>query len=82
MILIQLLLAAQVATAPPSRPAQAPASDSADEKLVCHLETNGASRIAERICHTKAEWAEIERQTEEDFKSNMGKQNDPGNSPQ
>ena len=81
-MLIQALLIAQAATAagPPSPAASAVAAPK--EKLVCHLENVGQSRIAQRICHTKAEWDQIERETEDDVQSNKNRQNDTGNPPE
>ena len=82
MMLVHALLLAQAVTAIPASPAPAAAPPPAKEKLICHLEDVGQTRIAQRICHTKAEWDQVERQTEDDFKTNMGKQNDTGNSPE
>jgi len=79
-MLMELLLLVQAST-PPAVPAQAPAPPPPQEKLVCHLDTIGASRIPQRICHTKAEWAEIERQTEQDVRDN-GNRHTQGNNPE
>lgn len=81
MMFIGLLLLAQASSAAPGTPAQSPAQPQADQKLICHLETIGASRIPQRICHTKAEWAEIERQTEEDVRDNVNRHTQ-GNNPE
>ena len=83
MLAFHLLLfapAAAAATSPP--PAQTPPPAPAAEKMICHLEDVGQTRIAQRICHTKAEWDQIERQTEDDVQSNRNRQNDTGNSPE
>jgi len=82
MMLMGLLLLAQAVAAPAAVSAQAPAPPSDQEKLICHSELVGASRIAQRICRTKAEWDRIERQSEDEFRTSMNKQNNPGNSPE
>jgi len=79
-MLMGLILLAQASSAP-AVPAQAPSPPAAQEKLVCHLETNGPTRIPERICRTKAEWAEIERQTQEDMNNNVNRHTQ-GNNPE
>jgi hypothetical protein len=82
MILFQALLLAQAVTAGPAVSTTTPAASAAKEKLICHMEVTGETRIAQRVCHTKAEWEQIERQSEEDFGSNMNKQNNTGNTPE
>jgi hypothetical protein len=52
------------------------------DKLICHMEDIGQTRIAQRICHTKAQWDQIERETEDDVSANKNKQNDTGNPPE
>lgn len=79
-MLMGLLLLAQASGAA-AVPAQAPAPPPPQEKLVCHLDTNGPTRIPQRICHTKAEWAEIERQTEQDMQYNVNRHTQ-GNNPE
>lgn len=81
MMLIGLLVLAQASSIPPTTPAQAPTPPQADQKLICHLETIGASRIPQRICHTKAEWADLERQTEQDIRDNVNRHTQ-GNNPE
>ena len=46
------------------------------------MEDIGQTRIAQRICHTKAQWDQIERETEDDVSANKNKQNDTGNPPE
>jgi hypothetical protein len=82
MMLIGLLFLAQTSGVPAATPAQAPAPANTDQKVVCHSEYVLDSRIMQRICHTKAEWDQIEHDTQQSFKDNMGKHNDPGNSPE
>jgi len=41
-------------TAAPAKPAK--------EKKICHLDTGTGSIVPKRVCHTRAEWAEIEKQ--------------------
>ena len=82
-MLIQVLLLAQMASAPSALPttttaAAAPPKD----KLICHMEDIGQTRIAQRICHNKAQWDQIERETEDDVSANKNKQNDTGNPPE
>jgi len=82
-MLIQVLFLAQMAIAPSALPttttaAAAPPKD----KLICHMEDIGQTRIAQRICHTKAQWDQIERETEDDVSANKNKQNDTGNPPE
>ena len=49
-----------IAAQPASRPA--PKKDS--ERIICRTFQDGGSRLASyRACHTKAEWAELRRQT-------------------
>jgi predicted secreted protein len=83
MMLTGLLLLAQASTAmaPASTPAEAAAPPAAEQKLICHSETIGASRIPQRICRTKSEWDQIERQAEEDYKYNVNRNFNTGNSP-
>ena len=39
-----------------------------DDKVICRSETKAGSRLRkERTCHTRAEWAEIRRQTKQDL---------------
>ena len=84
MMVMGLLLIAQVpgAVAPASMPAQVPSPPAAEQKLICHSETVGQSRIAQRICRTKTEWDQIERQTEEDVSNNVNKNFNTGNTPE
>lgn len=80
-ILIEALLVAQATTLTPNPPVPS-STTTPKEKPICHLEDVGQTRIAQRICHTKAEWDQIERQSQDDFSSNMSKQNNPGNKPE
>ncbi|MGP7794791.1 hypothetical protein [Sphingomonas sp. CLY1604] len=59
--MIVFLIAGLLATAAQTAPAPAP-TDAAPkpEKRVCRSETATGSTIPKRICHTKAEWAQIE----------------------
>jgi predicted secreted protein len=81
-MLIELLLLAQASAATAQTPASAPAPKPHEQKMICHFEQIGASRISQRICHTKDEWDQIERAAEDSFKDNMGKQNNAGNTPE
>jgi predicted secreted protein len=83
MLLINLLFIAQApgATPPAPTPAQAPAPPAVEHKVICHSEIVGQSRIAQRICHTKAEWDEIGREAEENFKYNVNRHTQ-GNNPE
>jgi predicted secreted protein len=73
-MLIGLLVLAQAAAAPAATPPQTAATaPPAQQKLICHLETDGPSRIPQRICHTKAEWDQIERDSQQSFDDNMAK---------
>jgi Spy/CpxP family protein refolding chaperone len=81
-ILIQALLIAQATTVSPSPAAAASSAQVPKEKLICHMEDIGQTRIAQRICHTKAQWDQIERETEDDVSANKNKQNDTGNPPE
>ncbi|HEX6784014.1 MAG TPA: hypothetical protein VF098_05095 [Sphingomicrobium sp.] len=81
-MLLTLLLFVQAASTPAADPASAAKAAPPAEKLICHYEQLGESRIAQKICHTKAEWEQLERQSQDDFSSNMNKQNNPGNSPE
>jgi hypothetical protein len=80
-MLLQLVILAQTSAGPPATPLASPTSPPA-QKLICHFEDVGQTRIQQRICHTKAEWEQVERQAEDDFKTNMNKQNNPGNKPE
>ena len=78
-MLIGLLFLVQASSVPATTPAQAPAPD---QKVVCHSEYVLDSRIMQRICHTKAEWDQIEHDSQKSFKDSMGKHVEPGNSPE
>jgi hypothetical protein len=68
-ILALALLGAQVPPAatsaipPATVPAAAPAKVAADDedKIVCKKQETTGSRFATRICHTKAQWVQIEK---------------------
>jgi len=82
-MLIQVLFLAQMAIAPSALPTTTTAAATAPkDKLICHMEDIGQTRIAQRICHTKAQWDQIERETEDDVSANKNKQNDTGNPPE
>jgi hypothetical protein len=55
-----LIAGVTIAAQPESRPA--PKKDG--ERLICRSEPDQGSRfVTQRSCHTKAEWAELRRQT-------------------
>ena len=81
-MLIELLFLAQATTASAQTPTSTPAPKPPEQKMICHFEQIGASRINQRICHTKDEWDQIERAAEDSFKDNMSKQNNAGNTPE
>lgn len=61
-----LALAAQPVLAEPAQAqagtavASTAASEKAKEKKICRAEANTGSIMPKRVCHTQAEWAEIE----------------------
>ncbi|MFL6721454.1 MAG: hypothetical protein ACJ8FT_06585 [Sphingomonas sp.] len=79
MFLVSLAALAQTAATPP---AQQPETKPPEEKVICHIENIGASRIGQRVCRTKAEWAKLERDTEQQVQDNFNKMNNPGNTPE
>ena len=56
LTIASLLLLAQSST--PANPVPAPAK----EKKICRGDQDTGSRFAKKICHTKAEWAQIAEQ--------------------
>lgn len=46
------------------QPAAQPAPKAASERMICQSVPDQGSRfVSRRICHTRAEWAELRRQT-------------------
>lgn len=59
-------LASGVLAAAQPAPAPAPAANSNNERLICRTMPDGGSRFTtQRACHTRAEWAELRRQTQQ-----------------
>jgi invasion protein IalB len=74
-ILAAVLLDAQPAAAtaaPSATPASAPAATPAkaaddDDKVICKSQKVTGSRFSTRICHTKHEWAQIEKDSRDEL---------------
>ena len=63
-----------------SQPAPAPAAKKDDSaKIICHIESSASSRIPDRVCHTKAEWEQMEKDTRDDIQNarRFGNYGDP-----
>lgn len=55
---------AMLAAAQPAATPAGPAAKSDNERLICRAMSDGRSRfVTQRVCHTRAEWADLRRQT-------------------
>jgi len=70
-MLLSLIFLAQASTATVSPQATPEATDN---KPVCRSVMPKGSRIPERVCHTKAEWDQLARESQDNFTSVMNKQ--------
>ena len=69
-MLISILILAQAQAAAVPQPVQQPPA----EKPICRMQEPQGSRIPVRVCHTKAEWDQIARESQDSFTTVMGKQ--------
>ena len=46
----------------PATPAEASSPRQKGEKLICKSQANAGTRFRTRICHSKAQWAQIEEE--------------------
>ena len=48
---------------------QAPAAQPEEDKVICRNIQEAYSRIPERVCKKKSEWAQMEKDTQDDWRS-------------